>query len=174
MTSNRRLVFTTAIGLALVGVVAYPAVTTILGVGTTPHSQVINGPAEVTARHFISAPGEVGGWHYHPGYVFNVVTRGAIVVEDGCGEEETFNAGDAFEKIDGRIHRFKNQGDVDAEEYNLFVMPQGQPLAVPVPERRCGPPRSVNECRNRGWADFTHPRSFISQGDCIAFLQRRK
>jgi quercetin dioxygenase-like cupin family protein len=172
--TNRRFVFATAVGLALVGVVAYPAVTTILGVGGISHSEIVNGPAQVTARHFISTPGEVGGWHYHPGYVFNVVTRGTVVVEDGCGEEQAFNAGEAFEKIDGRVHRFKNPGDVDAEEYNMFVMPQGQPIAVPLPERRCGPPRSVNECKQGGWAAFSHPRAFTSQGDCIAFLQKRQ
>ncbi len=29
---------------------------------------------------------------------------------------------------------------------------------------------SVNECRHDGWASFTHPRNFSSQGDCTQYV----
>jgi quercetin dioxygenase-like cupin family protein len=174
MRSRKRLALQIGMGAASLAVVGYAATTSILGVGSLPYSELVNGPAEVTVRQFISMPGEVGGWHYHPGFVFNVVTSGAVTVEDGCGEEEVFSAGQAFEKIGGRVHRWKNLGTEPAVEFNTFVVPQGSPLAVPLPERRCGPPRSTNECRQGGWTIFTHPRSFMNQGDCIQHVQRSR
>jgi quercetin dioxygenase-like cupin family protein len=171
MKSRNRVVMGVGAGLAALGFLGYAATTTILGVGTIPYSELVNGPAEVTTRQFISMPGEEGGWHYHPGFVFNVVTSGTVTVEDGCGEVETFSAGQAFEKIGGRVHRWKNLGTVPAVEYNTFVVPQGTPLAVSLPERRCGPPIGVNECRQGGWATFTHPRNFINQGDCMQYVR---
>jgi quercetin dioxygenase-like cupin family protein len=174
MKSTKRLLVGGGLGLALLGVLAYASTTTILGVGALPYSELVNGPAELTMRQFISQPGEEGGWHYHPGLVFNVVTSGTVIVEDGCGGEEAFSAGQAFEKIGGRVHRWKNHGAVPAVEFNTFVVPQGSPLAVSLPERRCGPPRSVSECRHNGWQAFTHPRNFMNQGDCIQFVRRER
>lgn len=161
-------------GVSLFGIIAYAATVVILGVGTIPRSALFNGPATVTVRQLITPPGEVGGWHYHPGSVYNVVKRGTVIVEDGCGQEETFTAGQAFEKVDGRVHRAKNLGTEDAEEYNTFIVPAGSPLSVPLPERRCGPPRTVNECQNGGWLGFSHPHSFGNQGDCIQYINTGK
>ena len=140
-----------AVGLtavALLGVTAYAAVTNVLAVGTIPHSELLGGPAAVTVRTISFAPQEVGAWHYHPGPLFNVVTRGTVTVEDGCGGDEATFA------------------------YQTFVIPLGQPTTINVPgnERRCGPARSINECKDGGWANFTHPRSFGSQGDCMQFV----
>jgi quercetin dioxygenase-like cupin family protein len=174
MKSKKRLAVGAGLGLALLTVMAYAAQTTILGKGTLPYSELINGPAEVTSREFISMPGEEGGWHYHPGPVFNVVTSGTVTVEDGCGGEEAFSAGQAFEVIGGRVHRWKNLGAVPAVEYNTFIVPQGSELAVPLPERRCGPPLNVDECRRDGWNVFTHPHSFMNQGDCMQYVRMNR
>lgn len=174
MKSKMRLAVGLGLGLALLGFLAYASTTNILGVGTLPYSELVNGPAQVTTRHFISQPGEEGGWHYHPGLVLSVVTSGTVIVEDGCGGEEAFSAGQAFEKIGGRVHRWKNHGTVPAVEYNTFVVPQGSPLAVSLPERRCGPPRTVSECRYDGWQAFNHPHTFINQGDCVQFVRRER
>lgn len=164
-----KLTLATALtGLALGGVIAYAATTVIIAVGTISQSGLFSGPATVTVRHLVTPAGEVGGWHYHPGSVYNVVKRGTVVVEDGCGEEETFTAGQAFEKVDGRVHRAKG-GPVESEEYQTFIVPAGSPLAVPLPERRCGPPRNVGECQSN-WVSFTHPRTFANQGDCIQYI----
>jgi quercetin dioxygenase-like cupin family protein len=160
--------------IVLLGVVAYAATSIILAVGTIPHSELIDGPATVTARQLLIPPGEVGAWHYHPGLLISVVKRGTVTIEDGCGGEETFTAGQAFEQIGGRVHRAKNLGTEEVEEYNMFVAPEGSPFTVNIPnnERRCGPPRSVNECKDGGWMNFTHPRSFKKQRDCIRFVKR--
>ena len=167
-----KLALLVAISLVALGIVAYAATVVIVAVGNTPHSELLGGPATVTFRTIALAPGEVSSWHYHPGPVINVVTRGTVNVEDGCGGEEAFTIGQAFETIGGRIHRAKNLGTDESFEYNTFIVPQGSPLTVNIPnnERRCGPPRKVDHCKNGGWVSFTHPRSFSNQGDCIQYI----
>jgi Cupin domain len=121
-------------------------------------------------------PGEVLAWHYHPGYAFNVIKSGTLTVEDGCGEEQTLTPGQAFEEMDGRVHRAKNLSPTeDVVVYNTFIVPQGRPTTVNIPnnERRCGPPSNVDECKDDGWAMFTHPRSFSDQGDCVQYVRHR-
>jgi quercetin dioxygenase-like cupin family protein len=161
--------------VTLFGAVAYAATTVILAVGTIPHSEFFNGPATVTVRTLTIAPGEVLAWHYHPGYAFNVVKRGTLTAEDGCGGEETIIAGQAFEEVEGRVHRAKNLGTEEVLVYNTFIVPEGSPTTVNIPnnERQCGPPRSVSECRDDGWMNFTHPGSFSNQGNCIDYVNHR-
>ena len=160
--------------VALFGIIAYAATVNVVAVGTIPHSELLDAPATVTIRTVSFAPGEVGAWHYHPGSVFNIVTRGTLNVEDGCGEEKVFTTGQAFEE-GGPVHRPKNLGTEEALVYQTFIVPAGSPLAVNIPgnERRCGPPRGVNECQN-GWINFTHPRTFSNQGDCIQYINTGK
>lgn len=163
-----------AIGLVALGMFAYAATTVIVAVGTIPYSDLFDGPATVTLRTISFAPGEVGAWHYHPGPLFNVVTRGIVTVEDGCGQEQSFTVGQAFEE-GGRVHRPKNLGIEATFAHQTFVVPEGSPTTVNIPnnERRCGPPRNVNECQS-GWINFTHPRSFSNEGDCIQYINTGK
>jgi quercetin dioxygenase-like cupin family protein len=178
--SSRRLVIGISVGAALLGVTVYAAVTDILAVGTIPKSQFFDGPATVTVRTLTIKPGETLAWHYHPGYAFNVVKSGTLTVEDGCGGEESLTPApsleSAFEEMDGRVHRAKNLSTTeDVVVYNTFVVPKGKPTTVNIPgnERRCGPPSDVNECRDGSWANFTHPRSFLDQGDCVQYVRHR-
>ena len=151
--------------------IAYAATKVIIAVGTIPQSELFNGPATVTVRQLNISPGEMLAWHYHPGRAYNVIKSGTLTVEDGCGELEVLTPGQAFEEVDGRVHRAKNLGTEPLEIYNTFIVPQGNPTTVNIPgnERRCGPPRNVGECQ-RNWISFTHPRSFASQGDCIQYI----
>lgn len=162
---------TGVVGLALCGVIAYAATTVIIAVGTIPQSELFNGPATVTVRQLNISPGETLAWHYHPGRAYNVIKRGTLTVEDGCGEVEVLTPGQAFEEVEGRVHRARNLGTEDLEIYNTFIVPQGNPTTVNIPgnERRCGPPRNAGECQSN-WISFTHPRSFTSQGDCIQYI----
>jgi hypothetical protein len=130
----------------------------------------------VTVRKLTIRPGEALAWHYHPGYAYNVIKSGTLTVEDGCGGEETLTPGQAFEETDGRVHRAKNLSTTeDVVVYNTFIVPQGKPTTVNIPnnERRCGPPSNVNECSDDGWMMFTHPRSFSNQGDCVQYVRHR-
>jgi quercetin dioxygenase-like cupin family protein len=181
--NNLRSKLALVVGLSIVilsGVIAYAASTLILAEGTIPHSELVDGPAKVTVRTLTIPPGETLAWHYHPGYAFNVVKSGTLTVEDGCGGEETLVATDtsnnAFEEMDGRVHRAKNLSSTeDVVVYNTFLVPQGRPTTVNIlgNQRRCGPPSDVNECKDEGWAMFTHPRSFIDQGDCVQYVRHR-
>jgi len=177
LKTRRGAVLAISLGVVLTGVTAYAAVTVILAVGTIPQSQLFDGPATVTVRTLTIAPGESLQWHYHPGYAFNVVKSGNLTVEDGCGgEEETLTPGEAFEEMDGRVHRAKNLSATEpVVVYNTFIVPQGKPTTRNIPnnERRCGPPIDVDECKNDGWLKFTHPLSFINQGQCIDYVRHR-
>lgn len=169
-TRKKRITVATVVVLIL-AVAAHSAVMNILAVGTTKYSEVVGGPATLTFRQLLMDPQEVSGWHYHPGTLISVVKRGTVAVEDGCGTEDVHNVGDAFEAVGERVHRAK-AGSEQLEEFNLFVTPQGMMPTVQVPEKRCGPPVSRQECRHEGWREFDHPRQFADQRDCIQFVRR--
>jgi quercetin dioxygenase-like cupin family protein len=161
--------------VVLGGATTYAAVTNILGVGNIPHSETLGGPATVTVRTISFAPGEVGAWHYHPGPLFNVVTQGTVTVEDGCGGEQSYTVGQAFEE-GGRVHRPKNLGGVPTFAYQTFVIPLGNPTTVNISgnQRQCGPVRAVEECRDEGWRQFDFPHAFNNQGECVAFVESQR
>jgi hypothetical protein len=174
-SSKIRRTFVIAISLTAAGVV-YAAIPLELFVGSSDHIGVWAGPARLTARTLKTPLGETTGtWHYHPGYVYNVVREGAITIEDGCGAVQTYSAGQAFETSEGRVHRAYNLGNVDAIESNMFVGPPDRPITVQIPnnEQRCGPPSTVDECKDGGWAYFDHPTEFANQGACIAYVNNR-
>jgi quercetin dioxygenase-like cupin family protein len=165
--------------LTLFAAVVYATIFPVIqGFGDTDSSAMFQGPSRFTSRKLTTTPNDLGDWHSHPGYVFNVVTGGAITVEDGCGGEQTYSTGQAFEVMDGRVHRAKNQGNVDAVEFNMFINPAGTPLTVftgPAGNRpqRCGPPKDVDECKNDGWVRFDYPSTFGNQGECFAYVLHR-
>jgi len=174
-SSKAKLTSLIAVSLLVIGVV-YAAVPLELWVGTSDHIGLWNGPSTLTARTLKTPGGETTGpWHYHPGYVYNVVRQGTITVEDGCGNVQSYSAGQAFETSQGRVHRAYNLGGADAIESNMFVGPPGRPITVFIPnnERRCGPPSSVDECKGDGWASFNFPSQFANQGACVEFVNNR-
>lgn len=131
-----------------------------------------------------------GGWHYHPGYVYNVVKSGTIAVQDGCdAQPKLYNAGQAFETSEGRVHRAfvpkelgKDVGKEDAVEENMFILPagyrnaEGRPILgrnVPDTMGHCGPPVMENECRGDGWTKFDFPQKFASESACAASVAAR-
>jgi quercetin dioxygenase-like cupin family protein len=159
------------LGACFVGVTAYSAISQVIAVGTMEHSDIVGGPATVTMRTLTILPGEVLGWHYHPGAgAFTVVTSGMLNVEDGCGGEAIYMAGQAFLEPPLRVHRGKNLTAGDVVTAQTFIVPLGSPTTVPTGQQLCGAPIDVAECRGDGWTAFNHPRSFISQGDCIQYV----
>lgn len=169
-------VIAVSLGVVVYAAIVYAQTTNVLAVGTIPHSELFDGPATVTVRTLTINPGNSLAWHYHPGYAFNVVKSGTLTVEDGCGGEETLHPGDAFEEMDGRVHRAMNLSSTEpVVVYNTFIMPQGKQTTRNIPgnERRCGPPESVDECKNDGWLKFDFPRRFNDQGDCVQFVRHR-
>lgn len=176
---NSRIKSMLALGLGcllITGVVYAAIIPVILGIGVNADAPLVDGPATVTFRQLTTTPGDVGTWHYHPGYVHNVVTAGTVKIEDGCGEAPSYSAGQAFETSEGRVHRAINEGTVDAVEYNVFIREQGRPLTrfIPNNERRCGPVSNVDECKGAGWEEFDFPYSFKNQGQCVAYVNQRR
>ncbi len=172
-TRNRTLAIAISLGVVLLGVTVYSATSNILVEATIPDSQMFDGPAKVIVRTLTIKPGEVVPWHYHPGHAFNAVKSGTLTLEDGCGRVQTLTPGQGFEAIDGRVHRPKNLGDTDVVVYDTFILRDGKPTTVNIPERRCGPPNDVDECKNDGWRKFNHPQTFINQGQCVNFIRQR-
>ena len=96
--SRHKLTLVLGLSLLVSGVI-YAAVALELWVGTSDHIGLWNGPATLTARTLKTAVGETtGAWHYHPGYVYNVVRQGTITVEDGCGGTQAYSAGQALRR----------------------------------------------------------------------------
>lgn len=181
MNTNRlrsmRIVWIVLLIVGATGMIAYAATTIFKQDGKSDSIALWGGPAQLTARVLTTPVGEItGAWHYHPGFVYNVVTQGTITIEDGCGEIHQYSKGEAFETSEGRVHRAYNLGSEDAMEHNMFVGPPDRPITVFIPnnEQRCGPPSTVAECKHRGWAKFNHPFPFGTQGACIAYVNDRK
>jgi quercetin dioxygenase-like cupin family protein len=177
---HTRTVRIASIGTAAIvlgSVVSYAAIVVFRQDASSDYIGLWRGPAQLTARVLTTPVGEVtGAWHYHPGYVYNVVTQGTVTIEDGCGQVHQYSKGEAFETSEGRVHRAYNLGTEDAMESNMFVGPPARPITVNIPnnERRCGPPSTAAECVNGGWASFNHPAPFANQGACVAYVNHRK
>jgi quercetin dioxygenase-like cupin family protein len=176
-TRVNRIVSATLALAAVGGAVAYAAIVVFRQDASSEYIGLQAGPAQLTARILKTPVGETtGAWHYHPGYVYNVVTQGTITIEDGCGQVRQYSKGEAFETSEGRVHRAYNLGIEDAVEHNMFVGPPNRPIGINIPgnEHRCGPPSTVEECRDDGWEAFNHPTPFSSQGACVAYVNQRK
>jgi quercetin dioxygenase-like cupin family protein len=171
---NRAIVAGLVGAVLLVGVNVHAATQMIHGVGTIAYYEPFNGPATMTVRSLFIAANEVLGWHQHPGIgAYTIVKTGTLTVEDGCGGEVEYPAGTAFIEPPGRVHRGK-AGAVPVETVQTFVVPgvgsPPPPFSVNVPQA-CGAPLVVDECMDHGWFDFTYPRTFSNQGDCIQYVQ---
>ena len=174
-----------AISLSVGCLMAYAAINT----GNSAFIGLWEGPATIVANdNNVTGKGVTGGWHYHPGYMYNVVKQGTVTIEDGCAQPDdadpeefgtrTYTAGQAFEKADGRVHRAVNHdADVDEIEVSMTIVPPGVPPRVPatgsLPVKRCGPARSVNECKAY-WQRFDFPYAFNNRGECVAFVNNRR
>lgn len=178
-TSRARTVCIAVAGIATVvfgSMAAYAAITVFRQDAYSPYIGLRGGEAQLTARVLRTPVGETtGAWHYHPGNVYNVVTQGTITIEDGCGAINQYSKGQAFETSEGRVHRAYNLGAEDAIEYNMFVGPPNRPIGVNIPnnEHLCGPPSTVEECRNDGWTTFNFPAPFADQGACVSYVRHR-
>lgn len=172
-TSWNSVVIAISLAVVFLGVTVYSQTANTLIEGTIPDSKVFDGAAKVSVRELTIKPGEELPLHYHPGHVFIVVKSGTLTVEDGCGGEKKLTPGQGLEEMNGRVHRGKNVDATDVVVYDIFITAPDKPTTVTIPanERRCGPPKDVDECKNDGWRRFNHPRSFINQGRCVAFVR---
>lgn len=159
------------LGVVAVGLTAYAAVNNTIGVGRLEYSEEIGGPATITMRTLTIAPGEVLGWHAHPGVgAYTIVTTGTLTVEDGCGFETIYVKGQAFLEPAGRVHRGKNLGPEEVVTAQTFIVPEGEGTTHSLSGPRCGRPLVADECQDDGWMSFDYPRQFTNQGDCQQYV----
>ena len=168
---HRRTTGLVAVLLAgILAVSVYAAVSQVIAAGTMAHSDLFGGPATVTMRTLTVAPGEVLGWHHHPGVgAYTIVKSGTLNVEDGCGEEVVYTQGQAFLEPPGRVHRGKNLTAEEVVTAQTFIVPAGVATSVST-SQLCGQPISVQEFIGNGWAAFNHPHTFSNQGDCEQYV----
>jgi quercetin dioxygenase-like cupin family protein len=167
---SRKRTMLAVTGAALVAAATYAAEPKTVGLGTMVHSELFDGPATVFMRTLTIGPLEELGWHSHPGVgAYTIVTEGTLVVEDGCGGETVYTAGDAFLEPPNRVHRGKNLTEEKVVTAQTFIVPAGAPTSQSTTQL-CGTPLGVDECKDGGWMTFDHPRTFQSQGDCQQFV----
>jgi len=130
-----------------------------------------------------------GGWHYHPGYVYNVVKSGTIAVQDGCdAEARLYGAGEAFEPPKAastapsfpmspeRTRAKKTPSRRTCSSCPRLSQHGGQAdLGRNVPDTmgHCGPPSAVDHCRKGGWQKFDFPQKFAGENACAAWVAAR-
>jgi quercetin dioxygenase-like cupin family protein len=173
---TRQLVRSLAIAAAtgLVGLAAYASISQIIAIGVVEHFAPLGGPATITMRTLTLEPGEILGWHYHPGVgAYTIVKTGTLTVEDGCGGETVYAEGQAFLEPPLRVHRGKNLTASPVVTAQTFIVPTGDPTSVS-PGQVCGVPVEVDECRGGGWMAFDFPRRFVSQGECVEYVITNK
>ncbi len=170
-TSGKQLVIACALAATLAGAAVYASFNEPIGSGVMAYSALVDGPATLAMRRLTIFPGEVLGWHAHPGAgAYTIVTQGTLTVEDGCGFEQVYTAGQAFLEPPNRVHRGKNLGTTDVITAQMFIVPQGSPTSVPLSGPLCGPPTKMSDCRDGGWAAFSNPRTFENQGACEQYV----
>jgi quercetin dioxygenase-like cupin family protein len=79
------------------------------------------------------APGAVAPRHTHPGYEFNYVLAGSIVVQPDGEKAVTLSAGQATFLPRGHVHQVRNASTTEpARVLTVLIHEVGKPLAVPV------------------------------------------
>lgn len=171
-TFRKGLVLTIALGALTLGIGVYAAVNTTIADGVYAHFEQFDGPASTRMRTLTIAPGEVLGWHNHPGVgAYTIVKQGTLTVEDGCGFETVYPQGSAFLEPAGRVHRGKNLTNDPVITAQMFIVPFATPPVYTIDTGQvCGRPLKVSECKDDGWEQFNYPRPFKSQGDCVSFV----
>jgi quercetin dioxygenase-like cupin family protein len=174
LTLKKGLVMALSVVTLILGVFGYAAVNNTIADGVYANFEQFGGPAATRMRTLTIAPGEVLGWHNHPGIgALTIVKQGTLTVEDGCGFENVYQAGQAFIEPAGRVHRGKNLTNEPVITAQTFIVPLGTPYTIDTIQA-CGRPIHVDECKGDGWRRFNYPRSFGSQGDCMSSVITNK
>jgi quercetin dioxygenase-like cupin family protein len=173
--SNRKLTLALVLcAITICTVTAYALTNNLLASGTIASSALFNGPATIRMSQLLLNPGDTIPWHYHPGVSYVIVKNGTITEDLGCGGTEVFSAGQAFEETTHSVHQVRNLGTTQAELYVTTIFPVGSSGRIDTGGPLCGPPLTVDQCKNSGWMSFNFPRSFNNQGDCVSFVETGK
>ena len=167
-TIRKGLIAALTFGALVLEIGVYAATNVTIADGVYANFGQFGGPAATRMRTLTIDPGEVLGWHNHPGVgAYTIVKQGTLTVEDGCGFETVYTQGQAFLEHAGRVHRGKNLTGEPVITAQTFIVPLGTPYTIDTGQV-CGRPLKVDECKQDGWKNFNYPRTFDSQGDCVS------
>jgi quercetin dioxygenase-like cupin family protein len=140
VTLRKGLIVALSFCALILGVAVYAATNVTIAQGTMSYFGPFGGPADIRMRTLTIASGEVLGWHYHPGVgAYTIVKQGTLTVEDGCGGEQVYTAGQAFLEPAFRVHRGKNLTTGEVITAQTFIVPHGSPFTVDTAQV-CGHP----------------------------------
>jgi quercetin dioxygenase-like cupin family protein len=105
-----------------------------LGFGQVAFAEAVQGPADVRVMRVTLPPDVAAGWHTHPGPATVVVVRGELVDYSAAGCRTVFPAGSANLEAADTVHDGRNEGSEPVEPLVTYVLPAGQPPAVPAPQ----------------------------------------
>jgi quercetin dioxygenase-like cupin family protein len=142
-------------GVSLLAVTAYALTIENLAKGTIDFLDRFNGPADVFFDKVTLEPSDVIPYHFHPGDAIGVVKQGTMTSTTGCGDVEQLSAGQAFTEAAGAVHQVSNEGSETLILYGTIVVPAGSESVI-------------------FWANFSAPRSFRNQGDCVSSVKSGK
>ncbi len=131
ITLRKGLIAALGLGALIMVVAVYAATNVTIAQGTMSYFGPFGGPADMRMRTLTIASGEVLGWHYHPGVgAYTIVKQGTLTIEDGCGGEQVYTAGQAFLETPFRVHRGKNVTTGEVITAQTFIVPHGSPFTV--------------------------------------------
>jgi quercetin dioxygenase-like cupin family protein len=96
----------------------------------------VEGLSDVYVRDATIAPGGQSGWHTHPGPAFVSVKSGVATEYHGDDDDCTpivHPAGTGFIENTGHVHNVRNEGTDPLELVVFFLLPQGAPVRIDMP-----------------------------------------
>ena len=137
MTQSKVLLFAALIAASVVGVPAARPQTPQQDITRTEILKVpLSGLEGLEGIVYVAdvPPGAVAARHTHPGYEFNYVLAGSILIEPEGEKPFTLTPGQATFLPRGHIHRVSNSSTVEPAKILTFLIHEiGKPLAVPAP-----------------------------------------
>ncbi|WP_439658849.1 cupin domain-containing protein [Lentzea sp. HUAS TT2] len=98
------------------------------------------GDTQYVVREITIAPGGSTGWHYHPGPVRGVVTKGVLTHHDSdCAVDGVYRPGQFISESSGTgyVHIGRNLANAPLVLIVSYQNPAGGPLAVSTPNPGC-------------------------------------
>ncbi|MFD4638037.1 cupin [Lentzea sp. NPDC058436] len=137
----KRLALVTAVvGLAAVAAPSVAGATPGSGVSAVTIFDHVVGDTQYVLKEITIAPGGSTGWHYHPGPVKGVVTKGVLTHhESDCSVDGVYRPGQFIneESGTGYVHIGRNLASTPLVLSVLYRNPVGGPLAVSTPNPGC-------------------------------------
>lgn len=139
-TFSRLALITAVIGLTAATAPAVAGATPGRGVSAVTIFDQTVGGTQYVVREITIAPGGSTGWHYHPGPVKGVVTKGVLTHNDAtCAVDGVYGPGQFVNERHGTgyVHIGRNLTNAPLVLEVLYRNPVGNPLAVSAPNPGC-------------------------------------